>query len=124
MRLAICVIVISLPACTPANDGREIAAAALQDPSSAQFRNVSPRTDAAHNAYTCGEINGKNSSGAYDGFSRFVVDRKLRTVEIEKAGALASADAEIRYNAISFGAHWITRCMYDAEGQLNPVPGF
>lgn len=42
------------------------AAAQLRDPSSAQFRNM--RVDSI---FVCGEINGKNGYGAYDGFVRF-----------------------------------------------------
>ena len=49
------------------NSGQGAAANLLKDPSSAQFRNV--RTDG--DAYVCGEINVKNSFGAYNGFSEF-----------------------------------------------------
>lgn len=43
-----------------------LAAAQLKDPNSAQFRNVRTK-----NIFVCGEINGKNSFGAYNGFARF-----------------------------------------------------
>lgn len=38
----------------------------LKDPSSAQFRNLK-----VHFGTMCGEVNGKNSYGAYTGFDRF-----------------------------------------------------
>lgn len=62
--------------------GETVAAAALIDPSSAQFRNTFLRPgpkgeDAKADGprwVVCGEINGKNRQGAYTGFSRFLAD--------------------------------------------------
>lgn len=50
-------------------DGRikSAVAAALRDPSSAEFRNLRTGSRAS-----CGEVNGKNSLGAYAGFKPFV----------------------------------------------------
>ena len=49
---------------------KNLAAAELRDPSSAQFRNVE-----RHRTFVCGEINGKNGYGAYNGFVRFYGDK-------------------------------------------------
>lgn len=45
---------------------QEAAASQLRDPSSAQFRNVR-----VNGIFVCGEVNGKNGFGAYNGFVRF-----------------------------------------------------
>lgn len=45
---------------------KRVVAAQLRDPSSAQFRNL-----AYHSGFVCGEVNGKNAYGAYEGFVRF-----------------------------------------------------
>jgi hypothetical protein len=58
-------------------EGAQAAAAAqLRDPSSAQFRNV--RVNGSH---VCGEINGKNGFGAYNGFVRFHGDKGSADVD-------------------------------------------
>ena len=49
---------------------QEQVAQVLKDPSSAQFQNVQALDEEAF-WYICGEVNGKNSFGAYAGFDRF-----------------------------------------------------
>lgn len=61
------------------NQAKELAAALLIDPGSAQFRNVRIREDEV-----CGEINGKNRLGAFVGFKRFVVDTALGDAQIDQ----------------------------------------
>ncbi|WP_370301001.1 hypothetical protein [Pseudooceanicola sp.] len=50
----------------------------LKDPSSAQFRNIrgieGTDTSGAVHRYVCGQVNGKNSFGAYSGFNTFVAE--------------------------------------------------
>ncbi|HDS0926287.1 TPA: hypothetical protein QDZ23_000902 [Pseudomonas putida] len=46
----------------------------LLDPQSAQFRNLYAVSSGNGHDYVCGEINAKNSYGAYTGFKRFYVD--------------------------------------------------
>jgi hypothetical protein len=60
-----------------------VAAAQLRDPSSAQFRNV-----ARHGIFVCGEINGKNGYGAYDGFVRFYGDKDSVTIDPQDSAIL------------------------------------
>jgi hypothetical protein len=45
---------------------KALAANQLRDPGSAQFRNIKQS-----GGFVCGEINGKNGYGAYNGFRRF-----------------------------------------------------
>lgn len=52
-------------------------AASLNDPASAQFRNLDAHTsNGDHGPFrvVCGEVNGKNGFGAYAGFTRFVYE--------------------------------------------------
>jgi len=51
---------------------RESVERALKDPSSAQFRNERVTKD----GIVCGEVNGKNSFGAYSGFARFYSSKR------------------------------------------------
>lgn len=43
----------------------------MKDPAAAQFRNVRVISYGTGGRLTCGEVNGKNSYGAYTGFTRF-----------------------------------------------------
>ena len=71
--------VFALTACgAKINDAKEIAAHNLNDPSSAQFREVK----AAGEHCVTGEINAKNRVGAYTGFREFIVDMRKREVAI------------------------------------------
>lgn len=53
-----------------------VAASKLRDPSSAQFRNVT-----AGSMFVCGEINGKNGFGAYNGFTRFYATKDSAEID-------------------------------------------
>jgi hypothetical protein len=56
----------------------------LKDPSSVQFQNVTQNAN-----LICGELNAKNSYGAYVGFETFVFERSSKTLWLEdsdKAG--------------------------------------
>lgn len=70
------VAILSVLALASCGDGRidsakALAADSMKDPAAAQFRNVRRSTTDAEDV--CGEVNGKNSYGAYTGFKRFVV---------------------------------------------------
>lgn len=62
---------------------KKLAADQLRDPSSAQFRNV-----ARHGIFVCGEINGKNGYGAYNGFVRFYGDKDGVTIDPGEEGPM------------------------------------
>lgn len=51
---------------------RETLSTILKDPASAEFRNLRRVGD-----FLCGEVNAKNSFGAFAGFSKFVIDNSL-----------------------------------------------
>lgn len=55
---------------------QKLAADQLRDPSSAQFRNTK-----RYGSYICGEINGKNGFGAYNGFVRFYGDENSASID-------------------------------------------
>lgn len=81
--LFIAVGALLLSGCKPSDEqfikiAQEDVAQSLKDPSSAQFRNmqfVASKDDTGSNnsGYVCGELNGKNSFGAYVGFERIYV---------------------------------------------------
>lgn len=52
--------------------GKAMVKVKLKDPGSAQFRSVYFNRGAQNIPVTCGQVNSKNSLGAYGGFQRFV----------------------------------------------------
>jgi len=74
LRIAapLCILAISLICCSKSDQemiaAEKVAAYKLLDPDAAKFRDVRQIGSAV-----CGEINGKNSFGAYVGFRKFVV---------------------------------------------------
>lgn len=68
-------------------EAQKIAADGLKDPAATQFRNVKKGSP----GFVCGELNGKNSYGAYVGFKRFYVDT-ARVAHIEDDSSLFLAD--------------------------------
>jgi len=53
----------------------------LKDPDSAKFRNVVIKQNYTRAKFICGQVNGKNSYGAYAGFSQFVSGISEATLE-------------------------------------------
>lgn len=53
---------------------KEKASYDLLDPQAAQFRNIYAVSSGNGHDYVCGQINAKNSYGAYTGFKAFYVD--------------------------------------------------
>ncbi len=73
----IVLLALALAACGgPFADAKKAAASLLKDPGSAQFREVQQG-----GRLVCGEINGKNTYGAYSGFTRFVYDGLRAEIE-------------------------------------------
>lgn len=68
---AIITLLLTVAACGAANEAqlRSGLKSVLKDPSSAEFRNEFVHQTSGH---LCGEVNAKNSFGAYVGFRRFV----------------------------------------------------
>lgn len=77
MRLLAALSLSLLIGCTEPDDTSDARARAsydLKDPSSAQFRELNVwRNKAGETVCVSGEINGKNSLGAYSGFRKFFV---------------------------------------------------
>ncbi|MDJ0087717.1 hypothetical protein [Pantoea allii] len=85
-KLGYLVLVLSvalLTGCKPSDDqmlrvGKDALSQALKDPSSAQFRSMHfvpdpNQSDSVASGFVCGELNGKNSFGAYVGFKRVYI---------------------------------------------------
>ena len=68
--LAIMLLVVQMEKMSKIRKAKASVAYDLLDPESAQFRNV----ETSDYGYVCGEVNAKNSYGAYTGFKWFSVD--------------------------------------------------
>lgn len=79
----------------------------FKDPGSAQFRRIVTYRVANGDTATCGEVNGKNSFGAYVGFKQFYVRSNGQTVK----RSYVDQDS-------SFGLAR-TACNQAAQGQLS-----
>jgi hypothetical protein len=88
----------------------KMVASTLKDPSSAQFKNVAFHpADGRNPESVCGEINGKNSYGGYEGFSRFVVNLTKNTSAIGPASTPQSdGDLDARLAQSTFDLTWMT----------------
>jgi hypothetical protein len=93
MRTGCLIITLALAGCSQfSEEARAIEKAEsavadkLKDPESAQFRNVEPCPD--NPIWYTGEVNGKNSFGAYAGFERFYSLGPVAYLESETDGAL------------------------------------
>ena len=64
--------------------GKAAVKAQLKDPSSAQFRNIYFHRGADGIPMTCGEVNSKNSFGAYGGYQKFVSAGKSELTFLEE----------------------------------------
>lgn len=92
--VVVAAMALALVGCAEAEAKRAVAEK-LKDPSSAQFQNVRESGE-----YVCGEVNGKNSFGAYSGFRRFVAGPLGVTLEPEEPGETRDY----------FGVIWTARC--------------
>ncbi|MBC3920014.1 hypothetical protein H8L32_21275 [Undibacterium sp. CY18W] len=78
-------------ACTPVEQkqAREFVASKLKDPQSTQFRN-----EVLKIGILCGELNSKNSYGAYVGFKRFIASGK-QFAFVDGMGLVAGKEPEL-----------------------------
>lgn len=74
--------------------GKKVVANLMKDPSSVQFRNMKVVTR-SKGTVVCGEVNGKNSYGAYVGFKKFVAGQN--EAHIEESGG--------RYEEVDYAAN-------------------
>lgn len=75
-------------------------AASLNDPSSAQFRNLDAHTSKGdHGPFrvVCGEVNGKNGFGAYAGFRRFAYSADAGLAAVDPDVAYSGDDLDTEY---------------------------
>jgi len=96
---AILVIALLLSACLPnseINNAKQVVSDTFKDPESTKFRNVKLITkysdaDPAFSPYVCGEVNAKNSYGAYTGYKWFTVregdkifiEQKIKGIDVD-----------------------------------------
>ncbi|WGL54589.1 hypothetical protein [Kluyvera intermedia] len=115
--IALCV----LAGCKPGADkaisiGQKEVSAVMKDPDSAKFRNVKfiqkdEADDGTVNGYVCGEINSKNSYGAYAGFSPFMVNLAMKSKGIFSTGVTYTVNAKEIYGGDSLpGADYKEIC--------------
>lgn len=80
-------MLMALTAC--ADDGPETSVAAMTaQPEAARFQSVREKGN-----HVCGEVNGKDSEGAYSGYRRFVYDRRTEAGLIDPGLSNAIATA-------------------------------
>lgn len=102
---------------------RDLVTGRLKDPSSVQFRSESFKND-----WLCGELNAKNSYGAYSGFKRFLV-KDSSAAYIEAIGSVGSDDisrsnyfSEVRLTALKMqNARLAERNAYMRENHKEPA---
>jgi hypothetical protein len=75
-------------------EAEKAVAGKLNDPASAQFRNEMVEGYEG-GTLVCGEVNGKNQFGAYNGFAPFAYDRRSGAVNISQADLLAPAASRL-----------------------------
>lgn len=103
--LALCV----LAGCKPGADkavsiGQREVSAVMKDPDSSKFRNVKfiqkdEADDGTVSGYVCGEVNAKNSYGAYAGFSPFMVNLAMKSKGIFSTGVTYTVNAKEIYSS-------------------------
>jgi hypothetical protein len=95
-------------------EAKQLVAAQLRDPSSAQFQGLTvsrvPTASGAPATVVCGDVNAKNAFGGYGGFVQFRADLKARTVQLVDA-----ADITGRYEMVS-------KCLDDALAESGSAP--
>lgn len=83
-------VVLVLNGCSPPQNDPDLQkelSLQLKDPGSAQYQNVSKNPQVI-----CGELNGKNSYGAYDGFEAFAYDRQRKELWLENSARFKDED--------------------------------
>ena len=74
---------------------RKLVTSSLKDPSSSQFRN-----EIMKSGWLCGEVNSKNSYGAYTGFTRFVA-LDSRDAYLEHIGSVGTGESRFYFSSMS-----------------------
>ena len=97
-------------------EGQKAAAALLKDPSSAQFRNVK-----VSDKTVCGEMNGKNSFGAYTGFEPFMYEyaRASLTPPGENYELFERANEYVKQGLMLDKANWLEKFELCQAGKLT-----
>jgi hypothetical protein len=89
---------------------KEAARSLLNDPDSAQFRNLEVHSVNDQLATVCGEVNARNRMGGYSGFERFAYVLKTGQIEIDTKASTPDgggliiapdqAERQIRFNRL------------------------
>jgi hypothetical protein len=88
-------------------EARRLVADQLKDPASAQFRGIASESvpeGGVTTVYVCGEVNGRNSYGAYSGYQRFVVDLTRERVWFDPTAEASD------YERLAFEARYRLAC--------------
>lgn len=115
--IALCLLAGCKPGAEKAiSIGQNEVSAVMKDPDSSKFRNVKfvqkeESEDGTINGYVCGEINAKNSYGAYAGFSPFMVNLAMKSKGIFSTGVTYTVNAKEIYSGDDLpGADYKDKC--------------
>ncbi|TKI02661.1 hypothetical protein [Martelella alba] len=100
--LVLLIVSFWLTACGQENNdptqlGKKSVMSALKDPGSADFRNLhyyvkTQNKDGTTVGFVCGEVNAKNSFGAYTGFKKFMVPAGVGVKKAVASDAIIESD--------------------------------
>lgn len=93
-------------------EAKEAISQEIKDPSSAEFRNVQigAGSGARDLGTVCGEVNGKNSFGAYGTFRRFIYVKKAGVHQVEYLAGDLPGSADLAQNQGLFDYTWRSSC--------------
>lgn len=115
--------IIVLSGCKPGEEkaielARKEISSGMKDPDSVKFRYLrfikSGEKDGLVGGFVCGEVNAKNSYGAYAGYSKFQLALRMKSNGIFSKGATYTIDDKNIYNELK-GEH--LKDYYDVCGQ-------
>jgi hypothetical protein len=110
---ALVAVALALVGCGETGKAKQVVGSLLKDPSSAQWRNIESGTGLGDSGpLVCGEVNGKNSFGAYDGFQKFIYKAKDGTARLRaEDGDFGGDKASVEYFNVAFDLEYSMGCV-------------
>ena len=117
LAVPVMIAAIGLSACSgDVREAKQLVKNGMRDPWSTKFRDVRVGQGAV-----CGEVNGKNGFGAYEGFRQFVVIGRKVWMKPDRAGIDRSSPQALEESALAvgkeadFGEAWNAHCLRFAD---------